>query len=49
MKCSRGLGRQKAMEMGYDKATNEDLFMAFDLESCSPAVIITGTLCTNAE
>ncbi len=33
MKCSRGLGRQKAMEMAYNQATDKDLFMTFDLDT----------------
>ena len=41
MKCSRGLGRQKAMEMVYDKATNKDLFMRFDLDTTYTSRFVT--------
>ena len=32
VKCSRGLGRQLAMELAIDKAKVSDLFMTFDLD-----------------
>ncbi|MEM3272253.1 MAG: glycosyltransferase family A protein [Thermoplasmatales archaeon] len=32
-KCSRGKGRQLAMEMAKDKADDNDLFMTFDLDT----------------
>ncbi len=41
IKCSRGSGRQIAMEIGYDKATNEDLFMTFDLDTTYTSRFVT--------
>jgi glycosyltransferase involved in cell wall biosynthesis len=33
VKCSRGLGRQLAMELARDQAEINDLFMTFDLDT----------------
>ena len=33
VKCSRGKGRELAMELGYHISNNDDLFMYFDLDS----------------
>ncbi|WP_337860797.1 glycosyltransferase [Ferroplasma sp.] len=36
VKCSRGKGRQIAMEMAYEESKDNNLFMFFDLDTIYP-------------
>ena len=40
IKCSRGLGRQKSVEMVFEESNNNDLFMTFDLDTIYTDIFI---------